>query len=64
MLKVILMGVEVLALVYRNLRARPIRSVLTLLGIVESLPSMVRRVVNCDCNNFHVQANQISTSAG
>lgn len=38
---VILMGVEVLALVYRNLRARPIRSVLTLLGIVVSTASMV-----------------------
>ncbi|MDX2004731.1 MAG: ABC transporter permease [Meiothermus sp.] len=32
---------EVLALVYRNLRARPIRSVLTLLGIVVSTASMV-----------------------
>ena len=40
-LKVILMGVEVLVLVYRNLRARPIRSVLTLLGIVVSTASMV-----------------------
>ncbi len=35
------MGVEVLALVYRNLRARPIRSILTLLGIVVSTASMV-----------------------
>jgi len=35
------MGVEVLVLVYRNLRARPIRSVLTLLGIVVSTASMV-----------------------
>jgi putative ABC transport system permease protein len=33
--------VEVLALVYRNLRARPIRSILTLLGIVVSTASMV-----------------------
>lgn len=32
---------EVLALVYRNLRARPIRSILTLLGIVVSTASMV-----------------------
>jgi putative ABC transport system permease protein len=40
-LAVILMGVEVLALVYRNLRARPIRSILTLLGIVVSTASMV-----------------------
>ena len=38
---VILMGVEVLALIYRNLRARPIRSILTLLGIVVSTASMV-----------------------
>ena len=35
------MGVEVLALLYRNLRARPIRSILTLLGIVVSTASMV-----------------------
>ncbi len=35
------MNVEVLALVYRNLRARPIRSVLTLLGIIVSTASMV-----------------------
>lgn len=35
------MGVEVLALVYRNLRARPVRSVLTLLGIIVSTASMV-----------------------
>lgn len=35
------MGVEVLALIYRNLRARPIRSILTLLGIVVSTASMV-----------------------
>ncbi|RMH54005.1 MAG: FtsX-like permease family protein [Deinococcus-Thermus bacterium] len=35
------MGVEVLALVYRNLRARPVRSLLTLLGIVVSTASMV-----------------------
>jgi putative ABC transport system permease protein len=35
------MGVEVLALVYRNLRARPVRSILTLLGIVVSTASMV-----------------------
>jgi putative ABC transport system permease protein len=33
--------VEVLALVYRNLRARPVRSILTLLGIVVSTASMV-----------------------
>jgi len=32
---------EVLALVYRNLRARPVRSILTLLGIVVSTASMV-----------------------
>ena len=32
---------EILALVYRNLRARPIRSILTLLGIVVSTASMV-----------------------
>lgn len=32
---------EVLALVYRNLRARPVRSVLTLLGIIVSTASMV-----------------------
>ena len=32
---------EVLALVYRNLRARPIRSILTLLGIIVSTASMV-----------------------
>ncbi|MDT7919946.1 MAG: ABC transporter permease [Meiothermus sp.] len=32
---------EVLALIYRNLRARPIRSILTLLGIVVSTASMV-----------------------
>ncbi|RDI94748.1 ABC transporter permease [Meiothermus sp. QL-1] len=32
---------EVLALVYRNLRARPLRSLLTLLGIVVSTASMV-----------------------
>ena len=38
---VILMGVEVLALIYRNLRARPVRSILTLLGIVVSTASMV-----------------------
>jgi putative ABC transport system permease protein len=33
--------VEVLALIYRNLRARPVRSILTLLGIVVSTASMV-----------------------
>ncbi len=38
---VILIGVEVLALIYRNLRARPVRSILTLLGIVVSTASMV-----------------------
>lgn len=32
---------EVLALIYRNLRARPVRSILTLLGIVVSTASMV-----------------------
>ena len=32
---------EVLALVYRNLRARPMRSLLTLLGIVVATASMV-----------------------
>lgn len=35
------MGVEVLTLIYRNLRARPVRSILTLLGIVVSTASMV-----------------------
>jgi putative ABC transport system permease protein len=37
----ILDSVEVLALVYRNLRARPVRSILTLLGIVVSTAAMV-----------------------
>lgn len=68
-----LKSVEVMALVYRNLRARPVRSILTLLGIVVSTASMVlfmsfgeglRRALGAELSNVGPAILVVNEGAG